>query len=202
MNRVQLEVLVALAVVVPPVWVGGLSQLAELATWAVLLGVVFAVVMAAAVHTRNAPMTAGQWVVARKGGALKAGPIPDHLKTPSRHQTARHEAGHAACADQGGKSWKSVIYDEGGGFCAIKSWWKDPIDNMAFLYGGQRAVNSQRGCSHDNALIAEFANQIPAAHRAAACAEAKRRADKHLSNTSGMRSRVADTLFHRGWCNS
>lgn len=109
---------------------------------------------------------------------------------------AKHEAGHVAVARRIGRRVTDVKVGKGWGWVGIAGWHKDPIKNMAFLYGGQIAVGSTSGCSFDNAKIEYFLNKIPPEDRAAATRKAKsiaRSATGMLSSVPSDAKKIRET---------
>lgn len=117
----------------------------------------------------------------------------------STRHTAVHEAGHAGVAVAQGKGFNAEVYGPSeGGWCGIGQWWRDPIDSIAFLLGGQVAAGRSLGDWGDNDKIKAFLRGFPEDARAGALAEAYRRCARGLAATSGLRERVAERLRTTG----
>lgn len=138
------------------------------------------------------------------GACLKASPTENKKNSSNPHNrswhTCVHEAGHAGVAVALGKRPTIVqVFDNSeGGWCGLSSWWQDPINNMAFLYGGQMAAGKSLGDWGDNEKIQGFAKMANRNNPEKAKAEAQSRAAWALNSSANYRSRVAIILWNLG----
>ena len=118
--------------------------------------------------------------------------------------TCRHEAGHAAAAVHvGGTVTKAVVHADGSGYCGARlpregSQFKRVVNYVALLAGGECAVHSRSGCSHDQANITRALDTLPEHQRAQArnAGYASAHAAQHAQ--SAFAKKVASALAKTG----
>lgn len=213
MSRSHLAALVVLAVVAPLPWLyHDLAQLGESILFGLAVGVTALALggIGTATVKRSTAAQAGY-----AGGAYEAcgcskpkglAAVPEALSkgdTWASWHTCVHEAGHHGVGVTLGARCRSVVGKNpgDGGFCRLLSgWFRDPVDNIAFLLGGQMAAGKSWGDWGDNDNIKAFLqNYKTQAEADAALDLAEQRARYALRKSSAFRGHVATILHHRGW---
>jgi hypothetical protein len=165
----------------------------RLPLWGELLAITVAVL---AFGIRQGRTVGGAMAMAREHHAAGG-----HSDTHGSWRTCVHEAGHwGAAVVLGLHPTQAVVGREpgSGGWCGFRRWVRDPIDNAAALYAGGMACGSQTGCSYDNNVAGAFLRSA-SGDFGTNQRRAKSRASWALGASSGLRSRIATILHHRGY---
>lgn len=125
-------------------------------------------------------------------------------KTHTPWFTAKHEGGHAAAAHGvGGRALEAHAYADGSGWCSAVlpgggSQRDRVIRYVAFIAGGEVAVNSQAGCGHDQRMIKWATSLLPSAEQARARHEGYAKARSAQTSYASVRNAVATSLVRTG----
>lgn len=153
-------------------------------------------------RSAHGSMTTRRTVTGRTAVTTRFAPPPGKRHTP--WMTARHEGGHAAAIEAvGGTVVEARAYPDGSGVCRGRlpcmSNFKHAVTNyISVMVGGEVAVNSKSGCSHDQHWAKWARDQLPVEDRAAAWSRGYQLARSAQGTHAGTARRVAEALSRTG----